>query len=128
MAFGSAFGQNMAFGPAFGHNAAFGPAFGHNKLLIMAFSHSKLIKLIGHAGHTSSLINSIGCIGPKIQTQLIVKLSPATNSGGTQVPSSKLTVGYHNSKYHFISAMIAEYFVREYRVMALALLRSTRQE
>jgi hypothetical protein len=118
MAFGLAFGHNMAFGPAFGHimafdsacghymafglafnhNAAFGPAFGHNKLLIMGFGHSKLIKLIGHVSHTNSLVNSIGRIGPKIQTQLIVKLSPAINSEETQVPSSKLIVGYHNSK------------------------------
>jgi hypothetical protein len=64
---------------------AFGPALGHNKLLVTTSGHSKLIKLIGRAGHTNSLVNSIGRIGPKTQTQLIVKLSSATNSDGTQV-------------------------------------------
>jgi hypothetical protein len=98
MAVGLAFGHNVAFSSAYSHNATLGPAFGHNKLLIMGFGHSKLIKLIGLVGHTNSLINSIGCIGPKIQTQLIVKLSIATNSEGTRVPSSKLIVGYYNSK------------------------------
>jgi hypothetical protein len=90
MAFGLAFGYNMAFDPAFGHNIAFSlafchnmafsPALGHNKLLIMTFGHSKLIKFIGLAGHANSLVNSIGHISPKIQTQLVVKLSLATNS------------------------------------------------
>ncbi len=73
----------MAFGLAFGHNAAFGLAFGHNKLLITGFGHSKLIKLIGRVGHTNSFVNSIGRFGPKIQTQLIIKLSLATNFEGT---------------------------------------------
>jgi hypothetical protein len=108
MAFGPAFGHNMAFGPAFGHNMAFGsacghymafgPAFGHNAAFSLAVGHSNLIKLIGYVGHTNSLINSIGCIGPKIQTQLIFNLSLAINSDRTRVPSSKLIVGYHNSK------------------------------
>ncbi len=77
MVYSSACGHYMVFGLvfglAFGHNVAFGLASGHNKLLITGFGHSKLIKLIGRVDHTNSLVNSIGCIGPKIQTQLIVK-------------------------------------------------------
>jgi hypothetical protein len=95
---GLAFGHNLASGPAFGHNMSFGPAFGHNMAFGLAFGHSKLIKLIGRVGHINSLVNRIGCFGPKIQTQLIVNLSPATNSEGTRVPSFKLIVGYHHSK------------------------------
>jgi hypothetical protein len=56
----------MAFG------TAFGPALGHNKLLITTFGHSKLIKLIGCVGHTNSLVDRVGRIGTKIQSQLIV--------------------------------------------------------
>jgi hypothetical protein len=63
------------------------PAFGHNVLaeLIMAFNHNELLKLINHVAQT---------ICHKIQTQLIVKLSPATNSDGMRVQE----VGYCYSK------------------------------
>ncbi len=89
-ALGAASGQNMASCPAFSHNFASGMAsgqnlaFGCNELfkLITAFGHSKLIKLIVRVGHTNSLVNSIEHIGPKIQTQLIVKLSSDTNFDG----------------------------------------------
>jgi hypothetical protein len=78
---GPAFGHNMASGPAFGHKLASSPASGHNWPLVQplatswhAFGHNILVELIGHVTQT---------IGPKIQTQLIVKLSPATSSDGT---------------------------------------------
>ncbi len=102
LASSAASGHNMASGLAFRHNFASGPAsgqnltFGRNKLfkLITAFGHSKLIKLIVRVGHTNSLVNSNERIGPKIQTQLIVKLSSDNFFDGTQVQE----VGYHYSK------------------------------
>jgi hypothetical protein len=106
-AFGPAFGHNMAFSSAFGHNMAFGLAFGHNAAFGPAFSHNKM--LIGSVVKTN---------GPKIQTQLIVKLSLATNSDETQVQE----VGYHYSKIFLIFALVTEHFVGEYLINLLKCL------
>jgi hypothetical protein len=148
LASGPAFGHNelVKLITASGHNLASGLAFGHNELieLITCFGHNKLVKLIGCVGHTNGfishnmliklitafghnkLINAIGhfsqIIGPKILTQLIVKLSLATNSEGTQVQSSKLIVGYHDSKIYLHFWDDCRIFVREYTS------RSTHQE